>query len=263
VLHEHGSTLDDTDHMHIVAIAELASSPADLSGLANELGTTLYELKLTLSAGLPAVVLATQDASAAERAALAISRSGHRLVRCERRDVVESSAMTTLTDIAFDPDALRAGGVANERLPYDDILALLSATQRRSETSTREEKERKLRPGMAIITGGLVLSKTTRREVVTQTEVRDAVLYIFRRSLARPWILRERGARYAALGDALRPSSLENFATSIRLLRERARGAIFDDRLTSARPIRGVADGVLASDLRAHLLALDIAATHP
>jgi hypothetical protein len=116
---------------------------------------------------------------------------------------------------------------------------------------------------MAIITGGLVLSKTTRREVVTQTEVRDAVLYIFRRSPARPWILRERGARYAALGEALRPSSLENFATSIRLLRERAPRAVYDERLVSARAIRGVADGALASDLRAHLLALDIAATRP
>ena len=68
-------------------------------------------------------------------------------------------------------------------------------------------------------------------------------------------ILRERSARYKGLGADLRPSSFENFATTLRHLRERAPGAFYDDRLMSARPIRGVIDGIPATDILAYLLA--------
>jgi hypothetical protein len=128
-------------------------------------------------------------------------------------------------------------------------------------TSTSKVTERKLRPGMAIVTGGLVMSKKSTREVTTRTDTREQVLYLFRRSGAAPWILRERSARYACLGNDLRPTSLENFATTIRLLRACAPLAIFDERLMANRPIRGVADGVEATDLLAHLLAIDLAET--
>ena len=45
--------------MYVVAIAELSASGGALGELATELGTTLYELKLTLNAGLPAIVVLT------------------------------------------------------------------------------------------------------------------------------------------------------------------------------------------------------------
>src|SRR5256885_2029972 len=73
--------------MYAVAIAELAKSPGALPELAADLGTTLYELKLTLNAGLPAVVCMTVDASVAARAAAAIGRHGHRAVQCDRRGI--------------------------------------------------------------------------------------------------------------------------------------------------------------------------------
>jgi hypothetical protein len=245
--------------MHVVAITELAAPAPALAELALELGTTLYELKLTLSAGLPAVVVATVDASLAARAALALGRGQHRAVSCDSESVVPSSAMTALRDFRLEPAAVCPTGAGSERLPYADILALLRATHRGSETSIREESERKLRPGMAIATGGLVLSKTTKRQVVTKTETRESVLYIFRRSGAPPWILRERGARYGGLGSELRPSSLENFSTTIGLLRQRAPAALYDERLVKSRSVRGVAEGMAASDLLAHLLALEAA----
>jgi hypothetical protein len=243
--------------MHVVAITELAPPSSSLAELAVELGTTLYELKLTLSAGLPAVVVATVDAAIEARATLALRRGQHRVVSCASESVVASSAMPALRDFRLDAAHLCQATASSERLPYADILALLRATHRSSETSVREDSVRKFRPGMAIATGGLVLSKTTKRQVVSKTETREAVLYIFRRSGAPPWILRERGARYAGLGSELRPTSLENFATTIRLLRERAPSAVYDERLVNGRSIRGVAEGIAASDLLAHLLALD------
>ena len=103
------------------------------------------------------------------------------------------------------------------------------------------------------------MSKKSTRDVTTRTDTREQVLYLFRRSGAAPWILRERSARYAGLGADLHPTSLENFATTTRLLRAYAPQAIFDERFMVSRPIRGVADGIEATDVLAHLLATYLA----
>jgi hypothetical protein len=243
--------------MYAVAIAELSGAGEDLRGLAADLGTTPYELKLVLNAGLPAVVSLTVDAAVAASAAQVIERHGHRAVSADRRSVTASSAMTAIVDVEFGPDSLRAGNARGDRLPYADILALVRATHRSQETALREEKERKFRPGMALATGGLVLSKTTTRQVATHTDHREQVLYLFSSAENTPWILRERTARYAGLGPDLAPSSLQNLETSVQRLRQRAPSALYDQRLLGAHAIRGIADGAAATDLLAHLIVAD------
>jgi hypothetical protein len=242
----------------VVAIVELRGPPDGLAQIAVELETTVYELKLTLSAGFPAVVLATVDQMRATAALTAIRRQGHRAVMCNRATMVASNAMTSLRDFHFEPDALLAATSSGELLPYSDLLGLFRATHRTTTTSTEAVKERKLRPGMAIATGGLIMSKKTTREVTTKTEAREQVLYLFRKSGTAPWILRERAARYMGLGPDLRPTSLENFGTTIRRLRGLAPRAFYDERLMSGRPIRGVAEGIAATDILAHVLAEDL-----
>jgi len=240
----------------LVAIAEPgASAPDRLGALAADLGTTLYELKLTLNAGFPAVVLATVDEDKAVQAARTISRHGHRAVTVDRRRIVDSAHMTALRDFALEPDAVLASKARRERLPYDDIALLLKASHRTSRQTTEEVKERKLGFSGSSLVTGLPMPVTTTREVTTTTVEHEQVLYLFRTSGATPFILRKGSAIYTALGANLRPTAIENFATTIRLLRERAPGAKYDERLMTSRPIRGVADGVAATDLYAHLLA--------
>jgi hypothetical protein len=241
--------------MFVVAIAEL-QGPADvLTALAVDLETTVYELKLALGAGFPAVVLATVDRARAEHAVSSILRQGLRAVMCDRTKITPSRSMTSLRDFHFEMDAVVASTTSGERLPYSDVLGLLRASHRTTSTSTEEVKERKLRPGMAIATGGLIMSKKTTREVTTKTETREQVLYLFRKSGAPPWILRERGARYTGLGSDLRPTSLENFGSALRRFRELAPLAFYDERLMTGRSIRGVAEGIDAADILAYLLA--------
>jgi hypothetical protein len=250
--------------MHLVAIAELRGTvDAALGPLASELGMLAYELRLVLNAGFPAVVLASADEAAARRAFAAVERLGHAAVVCDRRDVVASAAMTTLRAFEFAPDALIAHAGSADRLPYDEIAVLVRAMHRRTTETVEKIKERKFRPGMAIATGGLVMSKKTTREVVTRTDQREQVLYIFRRSGASPWILRERSALYGGLGADLRPSSFESFAATVARVRMSAPGADYDERLMNSRPIRGVAVGVEAADIYAHLIALHLQSRSP
>ncbi|HEX4475451.1 MAG TPA: hypothetical protein VH142_10270 [Polyangiaceae bacterium] len=242
--------------MFLVAIAELAGPvDASVAPLAADLNTTAYELKLLLNGGLPAVVLATVDEGLARAAIATVKRHKHVPVTCDRRLVVPSARMTALSAFAFSDSGVTADERGGEELPWSDIGALLRATLRSSTETTQEIKERKFRPGMALATGGMVLSKKVTREVTTRTEHREQALYLFRRSGAPPWVLNERGTRYGGLGADLRPTSLDNFQTAIRRIRERAPGAAYDERLMNGRPMRGVAEGSTATDLFAYLLA--------
>jgi hypothetical protein len=246
--------------MQVVAIAQPGDvSEAGLRGLSVDLGTTLYELRLLINAGFPAVVLATAHAERALAASQTLARFGHRVVSCERSEMTPSADMTSLRDLAFEDAGILASASTKPgaRLRYDAIGALVRATHRSEATTTSEVKERKLRPGMAILSSGLIATKTVKRDVTTTTVAHESVLYLFPRDLSRPFILREREARYDALGAALRPTSLENFAHCTERLRALAPSSAYDDRLKTARPIRGVADGILACDWYAHLIARD------
>ncbi|MBN1612339.1 MAG: hypothetical protein JW940_37255 [Polyangiaceae bacterium] len=250
--------------MHLVAIAELRGTvDAAVGPLASELGILAYELRLVLSAGFPAVILASADEAAAQRAFAAVERLGHAAVACDRRDIVASAAMTTLRAFEFGPEALIAHAGSADRLPYDEIAVLVRAMHRSTTETVEKVKERKFRPGVAIATGGLIMSKKTTREVVTRTDEREQVLYIFRRSGAPPWILRERSALYGGLGADLRPSSFESFAATVARIRTSAPEAAYDERLMNSRPIRGVANGVGAADICAYLIAMHLQSRRP
>ena len=120
-------------------------------------------LRLALSTGFPAIVLATTDESRATQVSLAIQKQGHRVLECDLRDIVPSSRMTALRDFRFEPGELVSSAEGSERLPLSDVVGLFRATHRVSHVSTHEVKERKLRPGMALATGGLIMTKTTTR----------------------------------------------------------------------------------------------------
>ncbi|HMA93656.1 MAG TPA: hypothetical protein VKP30_13285 [Polyangiaceae bacterium] len=243
--------------MHLVAITELSSdfpSP-QLKALADDLGTTAYELRLILNAGLPAVVLATTDESQAQSACAAITRHGHRALSCDRDRIVPSSSLVVLREFELTSTALLADRGASLTCSYEDISVLLRATHRTVTEQAQEVKERKLRPVMALATGGLVMSKTTIKAVTSTSAQREQVLYIFSRSNDAPWLLRERSARYTGLGPAMAPSSFANFAATVTRLRSLAGNAKYDERLVTNRPIRGLADDVEATDCYAWLLA--------
>ncbi|WP_438010411.1 hypothetical protein WME89_18305 [Sorangium sp. So ce321] len=258
--------------MFVVAILELATSvEAEAAALAADLGSTAYEQRLHLVAGLPAVVLTTADPAPARALLRSLRARGHGALAVDAAAVVSSGDMLLLRRGRLEPGGLAAedptaSGVAvepaaaAERLPFDDILALIRATQRQRVTSKVEVKERKFAPGSTMMTGGLVMSKTVTREETRVSDERSEVLYLFRKSGERPWLLRERGASYGWLGGTMAPSSLQNFTATVALLRQRAPGAVYDERLTGARrqiPFSG--NGSPSpdpnADLLAHLLA--------
>jgi hypothetical protein len=238
--------------MHIVAITGLTTAPdAAAAALARALGTLPYDERRKLAGGLPAVVLTSADAARAEALAATLRGLGHQVIACASEAVVPASEMVSLKRFALEPDALVAG---DARLPWSDVAALVRAVERRRVETTTTVKEKKTDLVRAVVTGGLVRSKTTTREQTARNDESEPVLYLFRKSGATPWILREQGTHYEALGARLAPTAAPNFVTTVAELRARAPRACYDERLV-ARRVASPAE----LELLAHLVAWSLA----
>jgi hypothetical protein len=256
--------------MFVVSIVELATTPEfEAQALADSLGGTAYEHRLRLSAGSPANVLMTADQELAARTLAQLRARGHGAVLLDGRAVVASEHMISMRRFGIDSDEVTIAGPTATRLPASDILVLLRALHRTRTDTRAEVKTKSFSLGRALATGGLMASKTTKNEQLSSSAETEPVLYVFRASGETPWLLRERATNYSALGRELAPSSMQNFLTTIRRLRELAPRAMYDERLLSLRVAsgppatrRGIAEETSTSstasaiDIAAHALAL-------
>lgn len=230
---------------YVVGLTALATPiDAEAKALAADLGTTVYEEKLKLTGGVPLLALSTTDGAAARALLAKLRARGHRAQVCSSSEVVPASGMTVLKHFTFDADGLDSGG---DQLPWDDVSALIQARHHLHSEKTATIKERKFDLGRAVMTGGMLTSKTSTRDVVTKTDDVEHVLYLFRQSGEPPWLLREHGTNFSCLGTRLDPSAARNFATAVERFRAHAPHARFDDSLVR-RPIK-------EADLFAHLIA--------
>jgi hypothetical protein len=259
----------------VVALAEMAGTvDAEALALAADLGAAPYETRLLLAAGLPAVVRSTPDRALALDLLGRLRGRGHGAVACDASAVVAAADMVPMRRLRLDADAIALDDRPDALLPYEDVLALVSAVHRTRLDATTETRETRFSLGRAVMTGGVAMTKTTRETSHAKAEERQPVLYVFRRSGATPWLLQQHGTSWTGLAGAGRPpapTEAENYRVALELLRERAPGAVFDDRLTTrkvpetaALASAGATTAVRTSttqgvDLLAHLVALWIA----
>ncbi len=257
----------------VVALTRLATT-ADVEAavLGPELGKGVYETRLVLNGGVPAVVLTTADREAAMALLASVRARGHGAVACDGDAVHFRRDMTSICKFRFDGEELVSidGAGKSSHLRYDDVIALVRGVHRRNSTKTKEVTEKKFAMGRALLTGGLASNKSVSREVIESTEEREEVLYLFRHDNARPWILVDAEARYQGLADRLARTQRENFIATVECLRAMCPGAGYDEHILTNKRVperftrvttgkaaeTSSADGV---DLLAHLMALAIA----
>jgi hypothetical protein len=251
----------------VVALAELRSEiDVEAAALAADLSVTPYEARLTLAQGMPAVVMTTADEARARELLTRVRARGHGAVAFDTSSVVPARAMVSMRRFRLRESAISLDD-RPDVLPYDDIGALIAAVHREQTTLETESRDRTISMGRAVLTGGLVMTKTVTRETRTETSQREPVLYVFRRSGETPWLLRERGTAWAGHGVAISPMATANFKITVEKLRERAPSAHYDDRLVTRRggPERLTSTGGAANtttrssgagiDLFAHVIA--------
>jgi hypothetical protein len=253
----------------VVALTELHGTiDAEAAALAGDLGVTAYEARLLLAQGTPTIVRTTADEGPALELLARLRGRGQGAVAIDGTTVVPSHAMMSMRRFRLGPSSIALDD-RPEELPYDDVRAIIAAVHRVQTTNASESRDKQLSVSRAVMSGGLVMTKTVKRETRSETTEREPVLYLYRRSGGTPWLLRERGTIWMGHGRTVSPLASENFRTAVRALRERAPGAVYDDRLASRRSVpqrlvvTGTPGGTTTTssseagiDLFAHVLAL-------
>jgi hypothetical protein len=222
--------------MYVIAIAKLeATVDAEAPALAADLGVTAYDARLLLATGTPIVVRSTPDRAQALELVTRIKARGHAAVAFDGDAVVSSAAMVLAKRPEIDGDALALTG-RPERLPFDDVLALVAAVHKRRTETSSVKTEQVFSAGRGLASGGVLLTKSVTTTSRTSTEGRERVLYMFRRSGETPWILHEYGTTWTGFkGLALARSEAENFRAAVAALRQLAPGATYDERLLTRK----------------------------
>lgn len=246
--------------------APVPSGPADedVQALAARLGEVAYETRVRLAGPLP-VILGSFDDVVQARELLGMLRArGHGAVAVGNDSVVASAQMHAPSRVSLRPDGMDD---ASSTVRYDEIVALVHAVHERVARTEETVTAKKTSLARAAMTGGLVRSKTSTRTVTESDVAREQVLYVFRRSNVQPWLLRERSIRYE--GEALAPTTGENFQRLVTGLAARVPHALVDERLlrhkrraTGSRAVGGAdrsrieTSNEADTDLAAHLIVV-------
>ena len=243
--------------------APAESEAAALAPLMNE---GIYELRLRLVRPLPVVLARVNDPERARELLAALRARGHGAVACDLDFVPSSERMLCPKSYRFDDDAFVVDD-RGHRMPYADMLALIRARAAIVSDVQATMETKRLSLGRAVMSGGLVLSKTTTRHTHETHEDSEQVLYLIRRDGRDPMLLREQRLQHH--GVEIRPTSTENFVLLVASLRERAPHAFYDERMmTRRRPAQFVRttgstkerttthSNSEDTDLAAHLLAI-------
>lgn len=260
------------DIVALVSLGTLVEVEAPL--LAADLGCTAYEAALMLRAPSPVPLLRTDERARAVDLLAKLRGRGHDAVACDGAAVASSDAMVQVRSFLLVPEALvvTTGNAESDRCAWADVVAFVRAVQRTRSESVEKNTSQKFDLGRAALSGGIMVTKKTTITTKHQSEEREPVLYVFRRT-GPPLLLQQSRLRYEPLGTELRPLQLENFGILVRVLRERAPHAPYDERLLAPRPVtervRAGANGAVSAssadgvDLLAHVVAMAISRTSP
>ena len=217
--------------MKLVAIARAAKNPDDAArSLAGATGLTLAEARMRLAPEPPALLARLErDAAAAlvatlrtaGLAALAVDvpcpGDAERLVA--RSFAIDDAGLALTSRLG---DSIAVG--------WAEVTAVLRGVRAARSEVKRTEKSTTFSVGAAVVTGGLKLTRTSTTTVRSAEEAAEQVVLLYARD-GRAATLAESQLDFSCLGPGMQPSSTANMGELARRLRERAKGAFYDERL--------------------------------
>jgi hypothetical protein len=223
--------------MHVIAVHYApGTGEAMVRPLAEALDKSLYETRARLSSpeGGPAVVANYGEIEPAWACAGRLRANGIAPILLTPEDV-ESDAQRFLVrgfrlgERAIEAES-RQGQTAS--LAYRDIDFVLRGVQIDERTELKQTETRKFSPGRAVLTGGMMMTKTTRKLEPVTTVDREEFLHLYADGKP-PLVFRASALNYQSLGSALQPSTVANFAYLVSELRQPLSHARWDERLTN------------------------------
>lgn len=217
--------------MKLVAIVRAAADPGEAaSALADASGLTLAEARMRLAPEPPSL-LARLEKEKADALVARLRKSG--LAALAVALPVPTGKDRTL---AHSFTLGEAGAVFVPRagepmqVQWADVLAIFRGQRASRSDVERTQTSKSFSAATAVMTGGLKLTRTSTRTAHSLEESTEQVILVYARD-GQVAHLAEHQLEFSSLGPGMQPSSAGNMAELARRLREKARGAFYDERL--------------------------------
>lgn len=221
--------------MHIVAVDNLGEDREGIArALADALGIVFYDAlaRVRVPGKGPLIVAAYAEANLAFEKAEKLRAAGFRALVLGQDELETDSTRIIVRKFLFRDSEIefeeRTGSPM--RIAYDLISIIIRGTRIVQTTETETVKDRKFDAGRAILTGGLVLTKSVSVRQQSTSEVREGFVHLYSDKL-NPLVFLESALQYDSLGPSLQPSRAANFAFLVAELKRRCADAVYDDRL--------------------------------
>jgi hypothetical protein len=223
--------------MYIVAIDNLGEDREGIArALSGALGTTVYDalVRVRVPGKGPLVVAAYGEKNTASERAEKLAACGFRTIVLGQDEIETDETRTIVRKFLFDNSELEIEARTGDsvRIEYSRIDIIIRGTRIAKHMETETVKSRKFDAGRAILSSGLITTKSVKVTQQNTTELREGFIHLYPGN-RHPLVFIESALLYDSLGPALQPTRAANFAFVLAELRRRCTGAIYDDRLVN------------------------------
>lgn len=231
--------------MKLVAIVQAPAHPDEAArAVAAMAGLTLAEARMRL-APEPPTLLARLEPNKADALVLALRRASLAALAVDAH-VPTDTDRAIVRSFSFDDGGVTLTSRAGDSMvvSWADVVAILRGLRASRSQVEQVEKSRRFSVGMTVATGGLKMIRTSTRTVRSSEESTEQVILMFAKH-GHAAVLAEYELDFSCLGANMQPSSTGNMVELARRLRERAKGAFYDERLLrlGRRPLPFLAGG--------------------
>lgn len=221
--------------MHVVAIHSMNKDKETLANsLAAVLKVTLYEALTRLRApgNGPLTVAVFAEKELAKQLVQQLHSAGFKAVVLTADEIDTAACAWIVKRFSLGERELHVETEKGDNLDisFQDIDLILHGIRISRGTTTEILKDRSINLGRAVLSGGMMITKTTKTTRDVTTEVRERFVNLYAGD-APTIILRENALDYNSLGSARKPSRSENFTYLVAELRRCCPGARYDERL--------------------------------
>jgi hypothetical protein len=223
--------------MYIVAIDDLGDDREAIArALSEALGTIYYDalVRVSVPGKGPLIVAAYAEKNIALEKTEKLRVAGFRTLVLGQDEVETDGQGTIVRRFLFGDAELEIEARTGDavRIEYDLIDTIIRGIRIVQTTGTETMKEQKFAAGRAILTGGLMMTKSVKVNQQSKTDVREGFINLYP-GTRHPLVFLESALLYDSLGPALQPTRAANFVFVLEELRRRCSGAVYDDRLLS------------------------------
>jgi hypothetical protein len=231
--------------MKLVALVRAPERPDEAAKvLASALGLAPAEARLRLGPEPPAL-LARLDPDKADALVVTLGKAGLAALAVDVR-VPTDKDRTIVRSFSFDDRVVTFTSRAGDSMvvSWADVVAILRGLRASRSQVEQVEKSKRFSVGTAVATGGLKMTRASTRTVRSSEESTEQVILVFAQD-GHAALLAESAVDFSCLGSSMQPSSTGNMVELARRLRDRAKGAFYDERLLrlGRRPLPFLAGG--------------------